>query len=107
MPSRYEEALRDLAAEEDEASRIELAASLDSQVEELNERYDNRETISNLESQLNDALRERDSWKQKYSDRFFDPGEGDAGGKTIIDKHKAEVKSEGKPQSFDALWESR
>ena len=107
MPSRYEEALRNLASEEDEASRIELAASLDSQVEELNERYDNREVITSLESQLNDVVQERDSWKQKYSDRFFDPGEDDTGGKTIIDKHKAEVKSEGKPQSFDALWESR
>ena len=107
MPSRYEEALRNLASEEDEASRIELAASLDSQVEELNERYDNREVITSLESQLNDVVQERDSWKQKYSDRFFDPGEGDTGGKVIIDKHTAEVQSEGKPQSFDALWESR
>ena len=107
MPSRYEEALRNLASEEDEASRIELAASLDSQVEELNERYDNREVITSLESQLNDVVQERDSWKQKYSDRFFDPGEGGASGKTVIDKHTAEVKSEGKPQSFEALWESR
>ena len=107
MPSVYEEALRALAAEGDEATRIELAANLDREVEELNERYENREAITNLESQLNDVVQERDTWKQKYSDRFFDPGEGDISGKTIIDKHKAEVKSEGKPQSFDALWESR
>lgn len=72
MPSRYSEDIKAIAIEEDPEKRLELSAKLDTDVEELDERFS---MVEDYEAALNErdaAIRERDEWKTRYADRFFD-----------------------------------
>ena len=105
--SKYEETIKALATESDDEKRLEMAAAFNSQLDELDERFDNRETINNLQSQLDRTERERDEIKTKYVERFFDAGEGSKTGEEIKSRHQSEVKEESKSKGYAALWEER
>lgn len=103
MPSRYEPSLRELAMEPDEERRLEMAAEIDRDVADLDERWDNRDAYAGLEAERDrlaaerdDAISDRDSWKERYADRFFDSDEG------ITDRQ--DVRKESRPLGFAALW---
>ena len=107
MASRYEPALRELAMEPDEERRLEMAADLD-------ERWDNRDAYAGLEAERgrlaaerDDAIADRDSWKERYADRFFDSGEGITDRQDVIDRHAADIRKESRPRGFAALWDDR
>lgn len=111
MPSRYEEKLRELAMEDDPDRRLEIASSIDSDADELTERWDSRDEHIRLETKLQEkeqdfaaVAAERDQWKQKYADRFFDPGEGDTNANKAISAHEADIKQESRPLGYEALW---
>ena len=108
MASRYEPTLRELAMEPDEERRLEMAAEIDRDVADLDERWDNRDAYAGLESERDrlaaerdDAIADRDSWKERYADRFFDSGEG------ITNRHAADIWKESRPRGFAALWDDR
>lgn len=107
MASKYEPSLRELAMEPDEDKRLEMAAEIDRDAAELDERWDNRDEHSRIEAERDEVAAERDNliverdeWKKRYADRFFDSGE-------IIDNHAADVKKESQPRGFAALWDDR
>ena len=120
MASRYEPTLRELAMEPDEERRLEMAAEIDRDAADLDERWDNRDAYAGLEAERDrlaaerdrlaaerdrlaaerdDAIADRDSWKERYADRFFDSGEG------ITDRQ--DIKKESRPRGFAALWDDR
>lgn len=108
MASRYEPSLRELAMEPDEERRLEMAAEIDRDAADLDERWDNRDAYAGLEAERDrlaaerdDAIADRDSWKERYADRFFDSGEG------ITDRHAADIRKESRPRGFAALWDDR
>ena len=88
--SRYQSSLRDLAMEPDEDKRLEMAAAIDEDAAELDDRWDEREGWRNeregwdaerdsLNAELDEAIAERDRYREerdesrrKYADRFFD-----------------------------------
>lgn len=88
--SRYQPSLRELAMEPDEDKRLEMAARIDEDVAELDDRWDEREGWRNereewdaerdsLNAELDEAIAERDRYREerdesrrKYADRFFD-----------------------------------
>lgn len=88
--SRYQPSLRELAMEPDEDKRLEMAAAIDEDAAELDDRWDEREGWRNeregwdaerdsLNAELNEAIAERDRYREerdesrrKYADRFFD-----------------------------------
>lgn len=106
MPSKYSERLKEIAMEEDSDKRLELSASLDSDVEELDERFDNRDDYNAAIAERDAAIAERDDWKKRYSDRFFDAGEGDdTDPKRVNARYVKEVQEESKPLGFAALWQ--
>lgn len=77
--SRYLEQIQAIATEEDADRRLELAARLDSDAGELDEKWANRdayrrsqEELESVRGDLSNAVAERDQWKQRYADRFFD-----------------------------------
>lgn len=117
MASKYEPSLRELAMEPDEDKRLEMAAEIDRDAAELDERWDNRDEYSRVEAERDEVaaerdglIVERDEWKKRYADRFFesgDRGEGETDGSKIIDKHTNEVKKESRPLGFAALWDDR
>ena len=114
MASPYEERLKAIALAEDEDARLQLAAEVDQDAEELNANWENRDAVINIEAerdslvQERDALaEERDSWKKKYADRFFDPGEGEADQASINARHKKEVQEESRARGYAALWNER
>jgi hypothetical protein len=117
--SRFEPTLRELAMEPDEDKRLELAAAIDDDAADLDERWDEREAMKNerdrfaaerdrLAAERDEAVADRDKyrdevegWKKRYADRFFTtPNE------TIHDQVQ-DIKRDGTVQSFDQLWESR
>lgn len=70
MASRYEPSLRELAMEPDEERRLEMAAEIDRDAADLDERWDNRDAYAGLEAERDrlaaerdDAIADRDSWK--------------------------------------------
>ena len=108
MASRYEPALRELAMEPDEERRLEMAAEIDRDATDLDERWGNRDAYAGLEAERDrlaaerdDAIADRDSWKERYADRFFDSGEG------ITDRQAADIRKESRPRGFAALWDDR
>lgn len=107
MASRYEPALRELAMEPDEERRLEMAAEIDRDAADLDERWDNRDAYAGLEAERDDAIADRDSWKERYADRFFDTGEGITDRQDVIDRHAADVRKESRPRGFAALWDDR
>jgi uncharacterized coiled-coil DUF342 family protein len=88
--SKYQPSLRELAMEPDEDKRLEMAARIDEDVAELDDRWDEREGWRNereewdaerdsLNAELDEAIAERDRYREerdesrrKYADRFFD-----------------------------------
>ena len=118
MASKYEPSLRGLAMEPDEDKRLEMAAEIDRDAAELDERWDNRDEYSRVEAERDEIAAERDNliverdnliverdeWKKRYADRFFDSGEGITDRREIIDNHAADVKKESQPRGFAALW---
>lgn len=114
MASKYEPSLRELAMEPDEDKRLEMAAEIDRDAAELDERWDNRDEYSRIEAERDEIAAERDNliverdeWKKRYADRFFDSGEGITDRREIIDNHAADVKKESQPRGFAALWDDR
>lgn len=114
MASRYEPSLRELAMEPDEERRLEMAAEIDRDAADLDERWDSRDAYAGLEAERDrlaaerdDAIADRDSWKERYADRFFDSGEGIADSQDITDRHAADIKKESRPRGFAALWDDR
>lgn len=114
MASRYEPPLRELAMEPDEERRLEMAAEIDRDAADLDERWDNRDAYAGLEAERDrlaaerdDAIADRDSWKERYADRFFDSGEGITDRQDVIDRHAADVRKESRPRGFAALWDDR
>lgn len=107
MASRYEPALRELAMEPDEERRLEMAAEIDRDAADLDERWDNRDAYAGLEAERDDAIADRDSWKERYADRFFDSGEGITDRQDVIDRHAADIRKESRPRGFAALWDDR
>lgn len=114
MASRYEPTLRELAMEPDEERRLEMAAEIDRDAADLDERWDNRDAYAGLEAERDrlaaerdDAIADRDSWKERYADRFFDSGEGITDRQDIIGRHAADIKKESRPRGFAALWDDR
>lgn len=51
MASRYEPTLRELAMEPDEERRLEMAAEIDRDAADLDERWDNRDAYAGLEAE--------------------------------------------------------
>lgn len=117
--SRFEPILRELAMEPDEDKRLELAAVIDDDVADLDERWDEREAMENereerdterdrLAAERDEAVADRDryrdeveGWKKRYADRFFTtPNEA-------IHDQVQDIKRDGTVQSFDQLWDSR
>lgn len=98
MASRYEEKLKALAVESDDDKRLELAADIDKEVEELDVNWNNKETYATLEAERDAAIKERDAIKEKYTQRFFD---GD-----VLTRNPGEPKKpeEKKPLGYAALW---
>ena len=88
--SKYQPSLRELAMEPDEDKRLEMAARIDEDVAELDDRWDEREGWRNereawdaerdsINAELDEAIVERDRYREerdesrrKYADRFFD-----------------------------------
>lgn len=88
--SKYQPSLRELATEPDEDKRLEMAARIDEDVAELDDRWDEREGWRNereawdaerdsINAELDEAIAERDRYREerdesrrKYADRFFD-----------------------------------
>lgn len=112
MASRYEPTLRELAMEPDEERRLEMAAEIDRDAADLDERWDNRDAYAELEAERDrlaaerdDAIADRDSWKERYADRFFDSCEGITDRQDIIGRHAADIEKESRPRGFAALWE--
>lgn len=111
MASKYEPTLRELALETDEEKRLEMAAQIDRDAEELDERWENRDGYAQIEAERDSiaaerdqAIIDRDEWKKKYADRFFDSNEGETNGKTIVDNHEEDIKFESEKHGYDALW---
>ena len=114
MASRYEPALRELAMEPDEERSLEMAAEIDRDAADLDERWDSRDAYAGLEAERDrlaaerdDAIADRDSWKERYADRFFDSGEGNTDRQDVIDRHAADSRKESRPRGFAALWDDR
>lgn len=81
--SKFMDKLRALAGEPDEAKRLELAGELDNEADELDANWGNRDAFAAIEKerdtykeQAESAVKERDDWKLKYADRFFNGDEG-------------------------------
>lgn len=117
--SRYEPTLRELAMEPDEDKRLEMAARIDADAAELDERWDEREGWRNeregwdaerdrLAAERDEAIADRDryrgevdDWKKRYADRFFTTPD------QAIHDQVQDIKRDGTVQSFDQLWERR
>lgn len=107
--------MRELAMEPDEERRLEMAAEIDRDAADLDERWDNRDAYGGLGGRArpscgggrDDAIADRDSWKERYADRFFDSGEGITDRQDVIDRHAADVRKESRPRGFAALWDDR
>lgn len=114
MASKYEPTLRELAMEPDEERRLEMAAEIDRDAADLDERWDNRDEYLRVEAERDriaaerdQAIIDRDELREKYTRRFFDEGEGITDRREIVDKHEADIKMESRPMGFDALWSER
>lgn len=114
MASKYEPSLRALAMEPNEDRRLEMAAELDRDAADLDERWDSRDEYSRMEAERDrvaaerdEAIVDRDEWKKRYADRFFDSGEGITDRRTIVDSEIRDVKMDGEKMGYRRLWEER
>ena len=114
MASRFEPTLRELAMEPDEDRRLEMAAEIDRDAADLDERWGNRDGYAAIEAERDrvaaerdNLIVERDEWKKRYADRFFDSGEGITDRRSIVDAHTEDVKKESRKRGYAALWDDR
>lgn len=114
MASKYEPTLLELAMEPDDDRRLEMAAEIDRDAAELDERWENRDAYASVEAERDEiaaqrdaAAAERDEWRKRYADRFFDPGEGETYRQEIVDKNVEDVKKESTERGYAALWNDR
>ena len=91
--SKFIDKLKELAGEPDEAKRLELAGELDKEADDLDANWGNRDAFAAIESerdkykeQAESAVKERDDWKMKYADRFFNGDEGGDEGKKLTEQ---------------------
>lgn len=110
--SRYQPSLRELAMEPDEDKRLEMAAAIDEDAAELDDRWDEREEWDAERDRLNaerdEAIAERDRYREerdesrrRYADRFFA-----VEGQTLF--HANEVGEEVRREpirSADEIWD--
>ena len=110
--SRYQPSLRELAMEPDEDKRLEMAAAIDEDAAELDDRWDEREEWDAERDRLNaerdEAIAERDRYREerdesrrKYADRFFA-----VEGQTLL--HVNEIGEEVRREpirSADEIWD--
>lgn len=117
--SRYQPSLRELAMEPDEDKRLEMAAAIDEDAAELDDRWDEREgwdaereewdaERDRLNAERDEAIAERDRYREerdesrrRYADRFFA-----VEGQTLL--HANEVGEEVRREpirSADEIWE--
>ena len=110
--SRYQPSLRELAMEPDEDKRLEMAAAIDEDAAELDDRWDEREEWDAERDRLNaerdEAIAERDRYREerdesrrRYADRFFA-----VEGQTLL--HANEVGEEVRREpirSADEIWD--
>lgn len=110
MPSRFMPTLEKLATEPDEDRRLEIAAEIDRDATDLDEKWGNRDAYSEIEverdrlaAERDEALARADEWREKYTRRFF--------GETTPEQVKADnardIRSEGRPRSFEELFTTR
>ena len=111
--SRYQPSLRELAMEPDEDKRLEMAAAIDEDAAELDDRWDaEREEWDverdRLNAERDEAIAERDRYREerdesrrKYADRFFA-----VEGQTLL--HVNEIGEEVRREpirSADEIWD--
>lgn len=110
--SRFQEQLQALASEQDEARRIELAAGIDGEAGDLDENWGNRDAFNEvtaerdrIRDERDSAIIERDDWKKRYADRFFDANAGETTAAAINRMHKEDAIEESRPRGYAALWQ--
>lgn len=108
MASRFMPTLRDLAMEPDEDRRLEMAAEIDRDAADLDEKWGNRDGYAEVEAERDriaaerdEAIVDRDEWKRRYADRFFGGREG------VMRNQENDIKRDGRPQSFADLFKAR
>lgn len=99
---RFAEMLKEIAMEDDSDKRLELSTAFDSEVEKLDS---DMESYERAVADRDAFEKERDEWKQRYADRFFDGNEGSTDEKSINAMYNKEVKEESKPLGYAALWD--
>lgn len=112
MASRFMPTLRDLAMEPDEDRRLEMAAEIDRDAADLDEKWGNRDGYAEVEAERDriaaerdEAIVDRDEWKQRYADRFF--GGRETTPEEVKESQARDIKRDGTPQSFRELFEAR
>lgn len=108
MASRFMPTLRDLAMEPDEDRRLEMAAEIDRDAADLDEKWGNRDGYAEVEAERDriaaerdEAIVDRDEWKRRYADRFFGDRE------VVMRNQENNIKRDGRPQSFADLFKAR
>lgn len=99
---RFAEMLKEIAMEEDSEKRLELSTAFDSEVEKLDSGMESYEQAA---ADRDAYQKERDEWKKRYADRFFDGNEGATDEDSINSMYNKEVKEESKPLGYAALWD--
>ena len=99
---RFAEMLKEIAMEVDSEKRLELSTAFDSEVEKLDS---DMESYEQAAADRDAYQKERDEWKQRYADRFFDGNEGSTDENEINNMYNKEVKEESKPLGYAALWD--
>lgn len=112
MASRFMPTLRDLAMEPDEDRRLEMAAEIDRDAADLDEKWGNRDGYAEVEAERDriaaerdEAIVDRDEWKRRYADRFFGGRETDP--EEVMRNQTNNINHDGTPQSFRELFEAR
>lgn len=112
MASRFMPTLRDLAMEPDEDRRLEMAAEIDRDAADLDEKWGNRDGYAEVEAERDriaaerdEAIVDRDEWKRRYADRFFGGREIDP--EEVMRNQTNGINRDGTPQSFRELFEAR
>lgn len=108
MASRFMPTLRDLAMEPDEDRRLEMAAEIDRDAADLDEKWGNRDGYAEVEAERDriaaerdEAIVDRDEWKRRYVDRFF------GGREEVMRNQENNIKRDGRSQSFADLFKAR
>ena len=108
MASRFMPTLCDLAMEPDEDRRLEMAAEIDREAADLDEKWGNRDGYAEVEAERDriaaerdEAIVDRDEWKRRYADRFF------GGREEGMRNRENNIKRDGRPQSFADLFKAR